>query len=153
MPQKTPPKKTPRTLKAAFFLLSSLSLFFILFSFYAFNVLNATSWNFGGMGMYTTIDNPSNNWLHIYQTNKENKEKEIIDTFALRSAYFKEYESYVSLPTYINAKKLVEKINLNDKETTHVELWTLKYNSKDQYVSKHIKVKHSVSNEFLNQTK
>ncbi len=151
MSKKVQFQKMPNTLKISLFILSLISSFFILFSLYAYNNLNATSWNFGGMGMYTNIDYPGNRWLTIQQKNNQNGGIIHIDSSVVRSLFFKEYESYLSLPIQENANKLVKKIT-HQNHTSIIQVWTFKYNPNNQSVKKILKATHEVKNESPNQS-
>lgn len=142
-------QKMPNTLKISLFILFSTSSFFIFFSFYAYNNMNATSWNFGGMGMYTNIDYPGNRWLTIQQKNNISGEIINIDSSVIRFLFFKEHESFLSLPTQKNATKLMQKIT-HPNHTSIIQVWSLKYNSSDQSVEKILKTTHEVHSESTN---
>ncbi len=125
-------KKYPLGLKLGMGFVILLSAFFIFQSFYLYVFHKGTSWNFGGMGMYSSSDYPGKRYAKIYVETPE-AGNEIFDQYRLSSEHFNLYEGFVSLPTQKNADKLKSRILKYYQEQNikplniRVEFWLLKY--------------------------
>lgn len=122
--------KIPNGLFWGIFFVVSLSLILTLKGFYYYYYKNGTSWNFGAMGMYSSMDYPGTRYAHILYKNAEGEVERMVGMNELSFLVFKEYEAFISLPTNKNAfrlkKALIKKDILSNQKDGKFELIVFK---------------------------
>lgn len=129
----------PHGLKYILVALVCLSLFFVFIGFYCHYKHDGTSWNFGSMGMYSSIDYPGNRIIYAYIIDKGHKIQEI-DLSPIRDSSFAKYESFLSLPTQKNAqalKKLMAQQYQIDPQNITIIIKGIKYNAGNNSLRKY----------------